>query len=657
VLSFFQQTGRPILLAGVFLLSIFPACSQSPAQVDSLRQAVSKMKPDTTKVYQMLQLGLWLENESPAESKEVYQQAVSLSRQLKASRLEALSLTSQGIAFYLLGKWDSAIYVYRESYAIAEKNQDANRMGVNLVNIGNVYQRTSNFPEALRYYQQAEKYLSLQRQPVLIANMIDIFDRIGNIKASRAYGYKAMRLAAQLKDTLSWIDAHINLFSTAQDSLLSKGKFLLFRALPVALRAGATDKVISVYHNLAEYYYFRDQYDSALHFSLLSRAAMTKPFATSTNLAYSTGQLSNIYLRTGKLAEARKEALLAIGYAHQADLLYLEKEVNKTLAQAEEKLGNFPASIAAYKKYILLNDSTDKMRNAELTDQMEARYQNEKKQKEINELELLRVKNENQIRFRNYVIIIVSLVVILVVLVAFSGYRHFQQEKRWQQLQIAELEKDKQLMLADAIVKSQEEERKRMAKDLHDGLGSMLSGIKMSLSTMKGNAVMTQENVQVFERALNMLDNSIRELRRVAHNLMPETLIKFGLTAALKDFADFINQSNALKAIFQQVGQERRLESTIELSVYRLANELINNALRHAAATELIIQLHYETASITLTIQDNGRGFNMDEVNQTAGAGWSNIRSRVEYLKGSVDLATKHGEGTSVTIHIPLAVI
>lgn len=236
------------------------------------------------------------------------------------------------------------------------------------------------------------------------------------------------------------------------------------------------------------------------------------------------------------------------------------------------------------------------------------------------------------------------------------GYKHKRDEVEKLEAQEAlklEIEKQKVRQL-NAMAEMQEKERTRVAKDLHDGLGSMLSGIKMSLSNMKGNAVMTNENVQVFERSLNMLDNSIHELRRVAHNLMPETLVKFGLSAALKDFTDFINQSNVLKAIFQQVGEEHRLASSTELAVYRLANELINNALRHAAATELIIQLHYETSSVTLTVQDNGRGFNPEILKQTHGSGWPNIRSRVEYLNGALDIDAKPGEGSAIIIRIPL---
>jgi len=248
---------------------------------------------------------------------------------------------------------------------------------------------------------------------------------------------------------------------------------------------------------------------------------------------------------------------------------------------------------------------------------------------------------------------------ILIELIFFTlglGYKHKRDEVEKLEAQEAlklEIEKQKVRQL-NAMAEIQEKERTRVAKDLHDGLGSMLSGIKMSLSNMKGNAVMTNENVQVFERSLNMLDNSIHELKRVAHNLMPETLVKFGLAAALKDFTDFINQSNVLKAIFQQVGKEQRLTSSNELALYRLANELINNALRHAAATELIIQLHYENNSVTLTVQDNGKGFDPVILKHTKGSGWPNIRSRVEYLGGVMDIDAKPGEGSAITIRIPI---
>jgi signal transduction histidine kinase len=205
-----------------------------------------------------------------------------------------------------------------------------------------------------------------------------------------------------------------------------------------------------------------------------------------------------------------------------------------------------------------------------------------------------------------------------------------------------------------ALSEVQENERSRFAKDLHDGLGGMLSGVKLSLSNMKGNVLLHGEYVDVFERALDMLDNSIHELRRVSHNLMPEAMVKFGLAASLKDFCDFINSSRVIHVIFQHIGNDKRPEMSVEIVLYRVANELVNNALRHSSATELIVQLNCDDHLLTLTVEDNGKGFDQSILERTTGSGWPNIKSRVAYLKGSLDVQTSAGNGTSVNITIPI---
>jgi signal transduction histidine kinase len=204
----------------------------------------------------------------------------------------------------------------------------------------------------------------------------------------------------------------------------------------------------------------------------------------------------------------------------------------------------------------------------------------------------------------------------------------------------------------NTLTEVQEQERSRFAKDLHDGLGGMLWGVKLSLSNMKGNMVLSADNVQTYERSLDMLDNSIHELRRVAHNLMPEALVKFGLTAALKDFCDFINSSKVVNVIFQHVGEDRRLDMSVEVVLYRVANELVNNALRHSSASEIIIQLNYDEHVLTLTVEDNGIGFDKLLLEKTKGSGWPNIQSRIAYLKGSLDIETSPGNGTAINITI-----
>jgi two-component system, NarL family, sensor kinase len=203
------------------------------------------------------------------------------------------------------------------------------------------------------------------------------------------------------------------------------------------------------------------------------------------------------------------------------------------------------------------------------------------------------------------------------------------------------------------VLKGEEQERTRLAKDLHDGLGGMLSGIKYAMGTMKGNLVMTPENNQAFERSMDMLDSSIKEMRRVAHNMMPEALIKFGLDTALKDFCNDINQSGALHINYQSVGMEQAaVEQTTAITIYRVVQELINNTMKHAAAKNAIVQIAKQDNQIAVTVEDDGKGFDTAQIQRAKSIGWANIKSRVEFLKGSVDVKSEAGKGTSVHIEI-----
>jgi len=249
----------------------------------------------------------------------------------------------------------------------------------------------------------------------------------------------------------------------------------------------------------------------------------------------------------------------------------------------------------------------------------------------------------------------------VLLIAAFLAYRNIRQrsilvkkETELQKQQIRELEKDKQLVAVDSMLKGQEDERSRLAKDLHDGLGGLLSGVKFSLRNMKDNLIMTPDNMTVFERSLDMIDTSIKELRRVAHNMMPEMLTKFGLDEAVKEYCNTVNTTNLLTVKYQSVGMENRVEGSTEIIVYRIVQELLNNTLKHAAATDVFVQLVREANRLSIVVEDNGKGFDTNLITESKGAGWMNIRSRVDYLKGQLDIHSEPGKGTLVNIEIPL---
>lgn len=297
------------------------------------------------------------------------------------------------------------------------------------------------------------------------------------------------------------------------------------------------------------------------------------------------------------------------------------------------------------------------METSEKIADVEAKYQNEKKQSEILQLEKNKKIQSLSIRQKSTLNYVLFASVVALLIVGFLIYRNLlnrqrlaKQQEELQEQRIRELEKDKQLVAVDSMLKGQEEERSRLAKDLHDGLGGLLSGVKFSLSNMKDNLIVTPDNMAVFERSLDMLDTSIKELRRVAHNMMPEMLIKFGLDEALKEYSNNVTATKLLSVRYQSFGMTERLDSSTEIIIYRIVQELINNIMKHASASEALVQLIREENRLSVLVEDNGKGFDTSILENSRGAGWTNIKSRVDYLKGRLDVHSDPNKGTSVTI-------
>lgn len=233
------------------------------------------------------------------------------------------------------------------------------------------------------------------------------------------------------------------------------------------------------------------------------------------------------------------------------------------------------------------------------------------------------------------------------------GYKNRQDEI--QKLQ-AEEELRRQEAQADferykTMTQAREAERGRIAKDLHDGLGGMLTGVRLSLANVSAS---TAAGASQLKRSLDMLDGSVYELRRIAQDLMPLALQRFGLVSALRDYTASVGSMGTVGVAYQTLGDMRRLTADHELICFRLVQELVNNALKHARAKTILVQLAFQAAALELTVEDDGVGFEVARLPEAEGSGWSNIHSRVSYLKGTVDIQTRPGEGVSVHIFLPI---
>jgi signal transduction histidine kinase len=323
--------------------------------------------------------------------------------------------------------------------------------------------------------------------------------------------------------------------------------------------------------------------------------------------------------------------------------LYLAMSIIKYANQ------DFAAAASWDNKWGALDQSLKRKEMSEYALDLEAKYETERKETKIK----LQEAQLKQTSIVNYFLIGSAITLLIISLLS---YRTYTQKQKLQQQRINELETQQQLTATEAVLKGEEQERSRLAKDLHDGLGGMLSGIKYSFNTMKGNLIMTPENNQAFERSMDMLDSSIKEMRRVAHNMMPEALVKFGLDTALKDLCNDINQSGALQVSYQSIGLKNlTIDQTTAITLYRIVQELLNNTMKHAAAKTALVQLTKSEGHLSVTVEDDGKGFDtllLKQSKSRRGIGWSNIQNRVEFLKGTLDVQSANGKGTSVFIEL-----
>lgn len=225
----------------------------------------------------------------------------------------------------------------------------------------------------------------------------------------------------------------------------------------------------------------------------------------------------------------------------------------------------------------------------------------------------------------------------------------FRKNKKINEQRINDIKQKEELSLTKAILDGEERERERIARDLHDGLGGMLAGVKINFSTWSSSHL-NPEKDQEFYKILGQLDSSVSELRHVARNLMPESLLNFGLETALLDLCEFYNRKN-LEIDFQAIDIDKKLPLNIQLNIYRIVQELLANAIKHAEASNILLQCSQSHENFLITIEDNGKGFDKNIENITKSMGLRNLKNRVNYLKGKMEI-NSDDQGTAINIEL-----
>jgi two-component system, NarL family, sensor kinase len=652
---------KSYLIAAV-LLMLFAANNLRAQNIpDSLLKKLAASSNDSAKGITLLEIGESIEQATPEKSMDYYRQALSLGKQIKNNRVILSSYHDIGVCYINLNKMDSAINAFETAIPFTRLLNDTLREARLLGNIGNAYLHKKDRVTAIEYYLKSarlwETCADQNYLPLVYSNINGLLDEQKEHNKAVEYGSKAVALAQKLGDEYSEVVGLVNLAATyGYLGQHEKQYELLNKALPLSKETKDLDQIATVYHIMGDYFFKKENFSSSVD-NYLESYTYVKQMGNKYHLCTISTALAQVYYKLNQNGKALQYILQAEKTANEVGTRTDLKEIYKTRAEIEQQAGNYKLASEYFLKTLTVSDSLFKSETSEKIAEVEAQYQNEKKQKEIVQLEKdkqiqsLSIKQKSTLNY----FLIGSLVALLIVgFLLYRNLRHRQQlakqQDELQQQRIRELEKDKQLVAVDSLLKGQEEERSRLAKDLHDGLGGLLSGVKFSLSNMKDNLIITPDNMAVFERSLDMINTSIIELRRVAHNMMPEMLTKFGLDEALKEYCNTINATKLIMVKYQSHGMTARIDKSVEIIIYRIIQELLNNTMKHAAATEAFVQLIREANRLNIVVEDNGKGFDATLPENNKGAGFANIRSRVGYLKGQVDIHSEQGKGTLVNV-------
>jgi len=634
----------------LFWLACASALRAQQATEAQLRQKIAAAPADSNKVLLWLSLGQTIEGNDPEAAKQCYRAARALAQSLKYAIGEMKYYTNYTAALNLQGRYDSGLLLNIESLAFAKKIKSPAYIAAATGNIGTSYMQKEDYEKALQYQLEALALLEELQDTVnlciMYSNIGAILGEMGQHKSATPYHRQAVAMARYLNDsnqigatlsnaginytrqkkydsaTLLLQEANavsrkipnsylvMNTLFNLNNVLMATGQYakmppLCKEALGISQALGDKGSEAIAYHGLASAAFFSRQYDSAYQLAYKSlAAAQAADYKDEQGEMYDL--LSALALTRGDLADYDRFRWMS---AEFSDAVMNQSIVKNTQA-------------------------------------LQAKYQATKREAQIAQL-------EKEKAIRQQWIYILSIAAAALLLTGLVGRNYYQQKKLLQQQHIEALENEKQLMATQAMLKGQEAERSRVAKDLHDGIGGMLSGIKLTLGAMKGNMILSENNARLFAGALHKLDDTIAEMRRVAHSMMPEALLRLGLGAAVADYCAGVDASGPLKLSYQQYGLEQRLPAETEIVVYRMVQELITNVLKHANASQVLVQLIRQDGLLMLTVEDDGVGM-PSEMAQNKGAGLRNLQARADYLKATLDVKSSPGKGTSVHLEIPL---
>lgn len=689
-----RTTAATLLTVIVLLFAMRPAAAQE-RKTDSLQKVLKSLGNDTSRVNTLIAL-CWEERIATPETAIQYaEQAVILAKELGFVNGEARARNNIGVVYHLMGTLDKALSQYAVARTLYESAKNQRALAGVLSNMASVFQAKGMYTEALEYYSRSinAAIISEDQQRIAIA-----LGSIGIIYYDRGYYAKALdyylqslRIREQLNDRqgMAYALGNIGLIYDAQRNY-PKALEYYYKSLKLRQQLDDQQGIATSLINIGMVYYARKQYDEA-HDYFLQALRISEACGFKKGLAASLANL-------GDVTREKKDFKKAGEYFEKALKINQETEDLQGIANAlhsmgivSKEQGNYPQALKHFSEserlarqmdnkeilcnnlyeishvYALMNDhqrafttmeSYVAMKDSLYSEEsmvkladMSIKYETDKKEQEITSLsrekELQNLKIE-----RNNILYLMSGALFLLLLglatALFYGYRHRQKVRR------LTLVRESEMALRNSVVETEEKERKRFAKDLHDGLGPLLSAVKIYVNELQDEELSGEEKIAMLKYVNDLIDEAVRDTRTIANNLMPSVIADYGLVSALSSFCEKIRQSKALNITFSSDIKNERFDSTLEIILYRVLLELINNTIKHAHAKNIDIYLSETEGMLEINYKDDGEGFDVNAAlnNPQAGMGLKNILNRIASAHGICEFRSEPGKGFMVRIEI-----
>lgn len=610
-------------------LSDYWSAKDTAKAMDYLRAAKQLMdnNPFLLAVYPYFQAGIVFDTDADSTQK-LYLLADSLLSRIKTRQSDYFRAQAWN-NYSILEQYKDNKETYLQlmldkAIPLAKSSGRNEELGLLYVNVGLAFSNLNN-------YKKADEYFTLSLQSIRKGPYY--------LNAIAAYCY----LRAARNKLFMEIDADTKMAKSMLDTVYS-----IIAPYP------ASDNFLDYYENLGMYYRMVRNFPASIK-------TLNKGLALSNTLGavYNTYSISFQKYKTYTDQENYKEAIRVLDTILQSPVM--SRASNRVIcyfemAKTNERLGNYKAAYDWVHRYAVLQDSLYKEDIQGKINALEIKFRSSEKEKKILALQsenTTKELNAQRVMYTSRLLLIVCVFLGLLILLAYFYYRHQNKlkEKNHTQ-QLRELEQDQQLQVTEAMLEGEERERVRVARDLHDGLGGLLAGVKLNLSGWV-NELPERSRDPELAKTMHQLDNSVSELRRIARNMIPETLLKFGLEQALKDLVAFYDSAQT-EIDFQGFGIQNNLAIPMQLNIYRMIQELLSNAIKHGQATQIVLQCSQNEKNFLITVEDNGIGFTPESLQSAKGIGLHNLKSRVDFLKGKMEIISSPGEGATINIEIEI---